>query len=54
MSISYSLMAAVCVVETFGYMTSDFKYLAMTAEFAAYILILFLLYKSNYFSNYFS
>lgn len=54
MLIAYSLMAAVCVVETFGYMTSDFKYLAMAAEYIAYILILFLLYKSNYFSNYFN
>lgn len=54
MLIAYFLMAAVCVVETFGFMTSDFKYPAMTAEFTAYILILFLLYKSNYFSNYFS
>lgn len=54
MMIAYSIMALVCAVEPFGYMTSDSKYLAMAAEYAAYIFILFLLYKSNYFINYFS
>lgn len=54
MSVAYALMALVCVVETFGYMTSDSKYLAMAAEYTAYIFILFLLYKSDYFINYFN
>lgn len=54
MSVAYALMALVCVVETFGYMTSDSKYLAMAAEYAAYIFILFLLYKSDYFIDYFN
>jgi hypothetical protein len=53
MVIGYGLMALVCVIETFGYMTSKTKYLAMGTEFTAYIIILFLLYKSNYFVNHF-
>jgi hypothetical protein len=53
MTIGYGLMAVVCVIETFGYMTSKTKYLAMGAEFTAYILILLLLYKSSHFINHF-
>lgn len=47
-------MALVCVIETFGYMTNESKYFAMTAEFIAYISILLLLFKSNYFTEYFN
>lgn len=54
MTVAYLLMAIVCVVETFGYMTDSTKYMAMAAEFIAYISILLLLYKSDYFVNYFS
>ncbi|HMQ06010.1 MAG TPA: hypothetical protein PKC30_01860 [Saprospiraceae bacterium] len=53
MALAYSLMALVCIIETFGYMTSKTKYLAMGAEFAAYITILFLLFKNHYFINHF-
>lgn len=53
MTIAYVLMAVVCIIETFGYMTSKTKYIAMSAEFAAYIIILLILFKSNYFNNYF-
>ncbi|MEX2514203.1 MAG: hypothetical protein WD398_14965 [Cyclobacteriaceae bacterium] len=49
----YGLMALVCIIETFGYMTSKSKYLAMGVEFMTYLAILFLLFKSSYFINYF-
>lgn len=49
MLVAYGLMALVCVIETFGYMTSKTKYLAMGAEFLAYTVILILLFKSTYF-----
>lgn len=48
MLIGYLLMAMVCVVETFGYMTSPYRYLAMTAEFATYIGILILLFSLSF------
>lgn len=54
MLVAYALMALVCAVETFGFMTNDSKYLAMAAEYSAYIFILFLLYKSDYFIDYFN
>lgn len=54
MVIAYSLMALVCMIETLGHMTNSTKYLAMAAEYTSYILILFLLYKSTYFLNYFN
>lgn len=53
MLIAYGLMAIVCVIETFGFMTSKTKYIAMVAEYVAYAVILFLLFKNNYFINYF-
>ncbi|MEX0968135.1 MAG: hypothetical protein WD077_12920 [Bacteroidia bacterium] len=54
MAIAYSMMAVVCVIETFGFMTSKMKYLAMGAEFFTYALILLLLFRSKYFIEYFS
>jgi hypothetical protein len=54
MTVAYVLMAIVCIIETFGYMTSSTKYLAMGAEFVTYTVILLLLYKSPYFAEYFS
>jgi len=50
---AYGLMGLVCVVETFGYMTSSMKYLAMSAELLTYAAILTLLFRSEYFSNHF-
>jgi len=41
MSFAYGMMTIVCVIETFGYMTSKTKYIAMAAEFAVYILYYF-------------
>lgn len=48
MSIAYGIMAVVCVVETFGYMTSKFKYVAMGAEYTAYVVIVMILYSAGY------
>jgi heme A synthase len=53
MTIAYVLMALVCVIETFGYMTSKTKYLAMSGEFLAYTVILLLFFKGKYFIEYF-
>jgi hypothetical protein len=54
MTLAYGLMAVVCIIETFGYMTSKTKYLAMGAEFTAYVVILLLLFKQPFFINHFS
>lgn len=53
MVIGYGMMAIVCIIETFGYMTSKTKFLAMGLEFAAYIIILFILYNPNFRNVYF-
>lgn len=50
---AYGLMGLVCVVETFGYMTSSTKYLAMSAELLTYTAILTLLFRSEYFTAHF-
>lgn len=50
---AYTMMMIVCIIETFGYMTSEMKYVAMGGEFLAYVAILFLLFRSNYFVEYF-
>lgn len=54
MAVAYGFMAMVCVIETFGYMTSDLKFVAMGAEFIAYIVVLLILFRSSYFVEYFS
>lgn len=53
MTAGYIFMSIVCVIETFGYMTSDTKYIAMATELLAYIIILLLLYRTTYFLKYF-
>jgi hypothetical protein len=53
MAIAYGIMALVCVIETFGYMTSKTRFLAMGLEFTAYIIILFILFMTSYFEDYF-
>ncbi len=50
---AYSMLFTICVIETFGFMTSATKYIAMTAELVAYTIILLLLFKSRYFVEYF-
>lgn len=54
MAFAYGLMALVCAIETFGYMTNETKYLAMGLEYLAYTLILLLLFKSKYFIGHFN
>lgn len=48
MIIGYGLMAVICVIETFGYMTNETKYLAMGLEFTAYIIIIFILRHGDF------
>ncbi|MEM9983050.1 MAG: hypothetical protein AAF734_11180 [Bacteroidota bacterium] len=54
MAVAYGFMAIVCLLETFGYMTSKSKYVAMGGEFLAYALILFFLFNTKYFISYFN
>lgn len=54
MIVGYGLMALVCVIETFWFMTSSTKYWAMGAEFITYAVILLLLFKSSYFVGFFN
>lgn len=53
MFLGYGLMALVCVIETFGYMTSSTKYLAMALEFATYAGILYLLHRPAFQAEHF-
>jgi heme A synthase len=53
MVVAYGLMAVVCVVETFGFMTSKYKYIAMALEYIAYIAILLLLFGASFTSLHF-
>lgn len=53
MAIAYGMMAIVCIIETFGFMTNETKYLAMGGEFLIYTVILLLLFKNKYFQDYF-
>ena len=51
MTVAYGFMAVVCAIETFGYMTSEFKYLAMAAEYITYTGILAVLYRASFFKK---
>ncbi len=53
MSAAYGTMALVCLIETFGYMTSRTKFLAMGLEYAAYTLILIVLFDARFASQHF-
>lgn len=50
---AYTMLSTICVIETFGFMTSQTKYVAMTAELVTYTVILLLLFKHKYFVEYF-
>lgn len=50
---AYTMLFTICVIETFGFMTSSTKYIAMFSELITYCLILILLFKSKYFVAYF-
>jgi hypothetical protein len=45
MACIYASMAALCAVETFGYMENDSRFIAMTAEYLAYAGILVFLFN---------
>ncbi|WP_373493622.1 hypothetical protein [Aquiflexum sp.] len=51
---SYTMLFTICVIETFGIMTSQTRYLAMITELVTYIVILALLFKNKYFIDYFA
>lgn len=50
---AYTMLFTICVIETFGFMTSQTKYFAMALELVAYTFILAILFKHNYFIDYF-
>lgn len=50
---TYLMLAIVCAIETFGFLTNDTKYIFMATEYVAYILILILLFRTKYFIKYF-
>ena len=50
---AYTMLFTVCVIETFGFMTSSTKYIAMATELVTYTVIILLLFKSRYFIEYF-
>lgn len=39
MAVAYGMMAAVCAIETFGFMTSPSKYIAMATEYITYAVL---------------
>lgn len=51
---AYTMLFTICVIETFGFMTSSTKYIAMFTELITYSIILILLFKNKYFIKYFS
>jgi len=51
---AYTMLFTICVIETFGFMTSSTKYIAMATELVTYTVILLLMFKSKYFIQYFA
>jgi hypothetical protein len=45
MVVAYAVLATVCAVETFGYLTGEFRFLNMAAEYTAYGVLIVLLHK---------
>jgi len=50
---AYLMLSVICIIETFGFMTSQTKYLAMASELVTYTVILLFLFKHKYFIEYF-
>lgn len=46
MAFVYAAMAALCAVETIGYLESRYRFLAMAAEYVAYLAILAFLFQT--------
>lgn len=51
MACIYAAMAALCAVETFRYMESETRFIAMGAEYVAYAGILLFLFRSGVFEH---
>jgi len=50
---AYTMLFTICVIETFGFMISSTKYIAMISELVIYTAILLMLFKHKYFIEYF-
>ncbi len=50
---AYGAMALVCLIETFGFMTSKYKYVAMVGELVTYTIIVVLLFNEKFSSIHF-
>lgn len=46
MAVAYAALAAMCAVETLGFLTGPSRFAAMAAEYAAYLTILGLLFRT--------
>ncbi len=51
---AYTMLFTICVIETFGFMTSQTKYYAMIAELITYTIIILLLFNHKYFMERFA
>lgn len=51
---AYTILFTICVIETFGFMTSPTRYFAMVTELVTYTVILAMLFKHKYFVDYFA
>jgi len=45
MVVAYGVLAAVCAVETFGYLTDELRFVNMAAEYTVYGVLIALLRK---------
>lgn len=52
--VGYALMAMLCAVETFGYMTNESRFLAIAIEYTTYIIFGLLLFQHGYFKERFT
>jgi len=51
---TYTMLFTICVIETFGFMTSPTKFIAMVTELVTYTVIIVILFKNRYFVEYFT
>ena len=51
---AYAAMAAVCAIETMGFLAHDLRHVAMAIEYAAYAIVLYLLHTLPAFTDRFS
>jgi hypothetical protein len=48
---AYTAMAALCAIETFGFLKHDSRFLDMIIEYITYVVILIFLFRSNFFQK---